>query len=207
MRFIMVSTFFMAWVFYEMSGGSDFVPPSQRDSGLVAAAEAAELSPAKAARAASGDAIATRAAASPAVDGLSFATMKTAPARQQPTDQAELLQASVSAEPRNVGEGSLKVIALARTEPTEPETKPLATVEEASVEKAAVFTDPDMRRVTGSTVNMRNGPGTRYNVLDQLNAGDLVEVLQDPGNGWVKLRAKDSGRVGWMSDSLLAFAE
>ena len=30
-----------------------------------------------------------------------------------------------------------------------------------------------------------------------------VEVIRDNGDGWVKLRVLDSGRVGWMADFLL----
>jgi hypothetical protein len=204
MRFILVSTFFMAWVFYEMSGGSDFVPASQRDTGLVASAEASDIPAAQAAKAeadtTANEPIATRSAASPAVDGLIFATMKPAAA----SDQAELLNASATAEPRNVGEGSLKVIALPGTVKPQPASAPAA---QATVEKAAVFAAPEMRRVAGSSVNMRNGPGTSYDVLDRLGEGDLVEVLQDTGDGWVKLRVEDTGRIGWMADFLLASAE
>lgn len=205
MRFITVSLFFMGIVFYEMSGGADFVPPSQRDS-VAASAVAVEDQPAMAANAAEPDAadlegnaedVTTRAAASPAVDGLSFATMTP----QKLPVEAEVIQASAPAAPeapRNVGEGSLKVLAVARPAAPEPAV---------SEEKVAAVAPRDIRQVTGSSVNMRNGPGTRYDVLGRLGEGDRVEVLQDPGKGWVKLKVEETGRVGWMADFLLAYAE
>jgi len=61
----------------------------------------------------------------------------------------------------------------------------------------------DIREVTAARVNMRNGPGQTFNVLAKLTAGQQVEILQDPGDGWVKLRVVDNGRVGWMADFLL----
>lgn len=61
----------------------------------------------------------------------------------------------------------------------------------------------DLREVTAARVNMRNGPGQKFDVVAKLTSGEQVEILQDPGNGWVKLRVADSGRVGWMADFLL----
>lgn len=62
---------------------------------------------------------------------------------------------------------------------------------------------PDLRQVTGGRVNMRNGPGTGFSVVWQLRRGETVEVLSDPGQGWVKLKVVESDRVGWMSDDFL----
>lgn len=61
----------------------------------------------------------------------------------------------------------------------------------------------DTRKVAGNHVNMRNGPGTSYSVVERLSRGQAVEVLSDPGNGWLKLRVSDSGRIGWMAEFLV----
>ena len=68
---------------------------------------------------------------------------------------------------------------------------------------AAVANDNDLREVTASRVNLRNGPGTKYSVLDKLVRGDEVQVLSDNGDGWIKLRVKSSNQVGWMADYLV----
>lgn len=61
----------------------------------------------------------------------------------------------------------------------------------------------DIRAVNGDLVNMRNGPGTNFSVLARLNRDTRVEVLADPGDGWVKLRPLNGGPAGWMADYLL----
>mmetsp|Transcript_28995 Transcript_28995/g.55613 ORF Transcript_28995/g.55613 Transcript_28995/m.55613 type:complete len:187 (+) Transcript_28995:148-708(+) len=62
----------------------------------------------------------------------------------------------------------------------------------------------EIRAVSGNSVNVRGGPGTNYSVVNRLVRGDEVEVLQDPGNGWVKLRPVTGGPIGWMADFLLS---
>ena len=68
----------------------------------------------------------------------------------------------------------------------------------------AAEASPDTRSVTGDLVNVRGGPGTDFTVVNQLSRGDMVEILDDPGNGWVQLRDPVSGTVGWMADFLLS---
>lgn len=82
-------------------------------------------------------------------------------------------------------------------EPPKPQDDPaITTIDETPA--------PDIRTVAGSRVNMRMGPATSYNVVLRLTRGTRVLVLQEPGNGWVKLRVEESGRVGWMASRLLA---
>ena len=68
---------------------------------------------------------------------------------------------------------------------------------------AAAADGIDIRAVSGDRVNVRDGPGTNYSVVNQLVRGDKVEVLQDAGDGWVKLRPVDGGPVGWIASFLL----
>jgi uncharacterized protein YgiM (DUF1202 family) len=62
----------------------------------------------------------------------------------------------------------------------------------------------DIRTVKGERVNMRSGPGTDYDVVDQLAQSTRVEVLTDDGNGWVELRPVDGGPTGWIAAFLLS---
>ena len=57
--------------------------------------------------------------------------------------------------------------------------------------------------MTATRVNLRNGPSTQYNVILKLTQGTRVEILQEPGNGWVKLKVAENGRIGWMASRLL----
>ncbi len=61
----------------------------------------------------------------------------------------------------------------------------------------------DIRRVSGNTVNMRSGPGTDYEKVGRLSKGTQIAVLEEPGNGWVKLEVLATGETGWMADWLL----
>lgn len=79
----------------------------------------------------------------------------------------------------------------------------VATVE-TPAEPEIAEPEKEVRYVSGNGVNLRLGPSTRYNVIDQLYRGEEVTVLQDPGLGWVKLRREDGGRVGWAASYLVA---
>jgi uncharacterized protein YgiM (DUF1202 family) len=52
---------------------------------------------------------------------------------------------------------------------------------------------------------MRKGPSTTYPVLAQVLKGERLIVLQDPGNGWLKVRTEEN-RIGWMAASLISAA-
>jgi hypothetical protein len=54
-----------------------------------------------------------------------------------------------------------------------------------------------------SAANVRTGPGTSYAVVDQLTAGEIVEVLQcNAANTWCRI--VHPGPDGWVARSLLA---
>ena len=96
-------------------------------------------------------------------------------------------------------------------DPTEPIQRiaglgtslPLGTAMGASTAPEFVVVDTDLRIVTGTRVNVRGGPATSYTVVTQLFQGDEVEVLDDTGDGWVKLRSMSGDVEGWMSDDFL----
>ncbi len=60
----------------------------------------------------------------------------------------------------------------------------------------------DIRSIAGSNANMRSGPGTDFDKVDQLTQGTQVEVLDRRG-AWVELRNMQTGQVGWMADWLI----
>ncbi len=175
----------MGWAFYELSGGADFVPPSQRDGGeQVAAASAATDAD-----------TASRSATSPATADLTFARASTQgqvatakPAVAKTRSQPKPQPASVNAP--DIGEGTLEVRAIEMPEPQQAAAP-------------AIKLGHDVRKVNADYVNMRAGPGTQHDVLTQLREGDRVEVLEDSGNGWVQLRETGTGREGWVADFLL----
>jgi SH3-like domain-containing protein len=86
----------------------------------------------------------------------------------------------------------------------DPAAAPTARAAPAPTEDASDTPAPDIRTITASRVNMREGPGTQYGVLGRLTLGDEVEVLSDPGTGWVRLRPLAGGPEGWMADFLVS---
>ena len=73
------------------------------------------------------------------------------------------------------------------------------------VKASALTAEPgkDIREVTGNRVNLRRGPGTDYSAVGKLRQGEQVLVLSDDGDGWLKLRVVETGRIGYMADFLL----
>lgn len=62
----------------------------------------------------------------------------------------------------------------------------------------------DLRRITGTSVNMRSGPGTGYGVMGRVTRGTEVEVLESYNAGWLRLRVVESSNVGWVAASLVS---
>ncbi|WP_372884460.1 SH3 domain-containing protein [Shimia sp.] len=196
-RFVLLSFAFLGWAFFEVSGGGDFAPePPER----IARFEALEAERAQAARKAEQArraaiaekarlAEAERAAMRMASLDLGGNGAATSPTAMPPLTRRHTLVSQPVATPEDQ-----------RADLTpSPEALRAAEVEAAALAELA----KDVRSVRGSRVNMRGGPGVGYSVLATLGRGDRVEVLQDPGSGWVKLKVIDSGRIGWMSARLL----
>ncbi len=55
--------------------------------------------------------------------------------------------------------------------------------------------------MTGDTVNLRDGPGTNFNVVDRLTRGTVIAVLDTGPDGWVYVEI--NGLTGWMSSDFL----
>ncbi|WP_169726449.1 SH3 domain-containing protein [Desulfotruncus alcoholivorax] len=55
--------------------------------------------------------------------------------------------------------------------------------------------------VKNDTLNVRNGPGTTYNIVKQVKAGDKLEVVSN-SNNWYKVKLPD-GNTGWVAGWLV----
>jgi hypothetical protein len=193
MKAFIASNFIVLFAaFYVMSGGPDFVPN--------------EVSPFAEGRAA------------PEIPTV-VASAEPAPAAQPSQNQivlasaAKIAPAPVSSASKDfgvatqalatIGEQTDKAIAL--TAPVEAATRASVDLTSLAVTAPEKVEEPilDMRKVVASRVNMRNGPGTRFDVITTLNRDEEVEVLRGADGGWVRLRTQ-SGRVGWMAERLLS---
>jgi len=52
--------------------------------------------------------------------------------------------------------------------------------------------------VTGSRVNVREGPSTDYTVLGKVVYGEAAEIVSDPNAEWVKIRIEGDGVEGFI---------
>lgn len=197
-RFIFVTFAFLGSAFYFLSGGADYAPVpnsiqarAQTEGSTLFAWPAPTPKVAQARRAkasldtadATGNNTVSRAAAS--LNDLSLAAKAQAGAVRLHLASADSHQFSAPQPPR------------ATSQPGK------ATSTATAHEVTATSMVADVRKVTGSSVNMRSGPGTKFGRLAHLKGGTRVAVLRDPGNGWLKIRALETGRVGWMADWLV----
>jgi hypothetical protein len=194
-RFMIVTFAFLAVAFYELSGGADYRPADGSRQAMALTQpkliKTAKITPVK-------TTIPAVQPASETVITFASASADISGAVAQPLSGKTLVAANIITPVAGVlAFDTAKALDL---------TTPAATPVILDITSAAVNV-ADFRRVTGSRVNMRMGPGTTYDVMASLLRDDRVEVLQDPGDGWVKLRVVDSGRVGWMADFLLVTAD
>ncbi len=60
---------------------------------------------------------------------------------------------------------------------------------DGTVVPAAQGTEPEQKRglITASALNVRSGPATTYDKVATLKAGNVVDIVSDPGNGWYEV--------------------
>ena len=52
--------------------------------------------------------------------------------------------------------------------------------------------------VTGSRVNVREGPSTDYGIMGKVIYGEAAEIISDPNSDWVKIRIEGDGVEGFI---------
>lgn len=228
-RLIAVTFAFLGWSFYELSGGSEYQPLDGSRQHIAALKRAkAEAALVRQARIDAEQDARVASAVWPAGDGMSkagisplgFAVLGGA---SSDTDADTVTRASVDLDslPRitvtravavqDAGAAKVERVTLTSAGATPQAVTPQsATPDQVAQVIKASLAEPmetrDIRQISGNRVNMRMGPGTKYSVAAKLDRGTEVEVLQSPGNGWLKLRVQDSGRVGWMAEYLVTAA-
>ena len=181
-RLIIVSFLGLGFAFYELSGGSDFQPPELENRVLAESSTDQEV-------------------IDPFVradqNNSQFALLdKTEAPTQDFVDEAngeEVVGRALWDVPA-LGSDSLNLGAVQAS---------LVSLDLAEAPVNVSATVEDVRAVSGNRVNLRNGPGTQYGVLSKLTRGEKVEILQEPGNGWLKLRVVETNRIGWLAASLV----
>lgn len=213
-RYIFLSFVFLAWAFYELSGGADFEPDLRVETAEAEVTAPKTTPPTAIERVRM--ARATQAAELVATDAIAEETLPALTPVAEPTAISEREVATAVAEPavqrprRARGPDlSTGLSQFADDEATEirvaaVETPTPAPAPEAIPVRAPVSEAADMRKVVATRVNMRAGPGTDHDILDRLRRGQDVEVLGDNGLGWLRIRTLPEDRVGWIAQRLVS---
>lgn len=223
-RLIILSFLVMGWVFYELSGGAEFEPrgvrPPKPERQVAAARPAPPLKldpPVLAPRKFRMD--------DPDAEVISQERRIAALKAQQEERAARLAEirgelgdslgngyggglvfypgpgSAGGAEAGSAGAGGIELSSLEQGAAGLHEAAPAPAA--APAPPAVPEPEPDIREVTGTRVNMRDGPGTIYAVTARLNIGHEVEVLGDSGTGWLRLRTMPERQIGWVAASLI----
>lgn len=207
-RYIFLSFLFMGWMFYELSGGADFESPSSKQAALSEPAsipkveteyEVAELMTAKPEPAVrletptKLDRAAGPILASATEELIVDAGATEIPATTETVTSGIVMSSGWLTDLQDQTVSTDTVFSLASLAPL-PEVTPTTASQDAIW---------GTRIVKGSRVNVRSGPGTDHSVVSSLTGGMEVQVLNDPGTGWIEMRHTDSETVGWMAASLL----
>ncbi|MCG7522061.1 SH3 domain-containing protein [Ruegeria sp. Ofav3-42] len=196
-RLIVITFAALGWCFYVVSGGPDFEPRGQRSEQPVRVATAPKPAPATANKAE--DLVTNVAAVTPTVRlQPNPATEEIVQIVPEPASLQSLSGISVFDDPSaNITLASLEDGVAGLRQITEDVTQEAAETD--------VIPEPekDIREISGTRVNMRDGPGTIYPIIGKATIGQKVEVLSDSGTGWLRLRVLPAQQVGWISASLV----
>ena len=198
-RFILLTFGFLGWAFYEMSGGADFEPKNAQ----MAASTATENEPKQ---------VVVADEPAPADPIQIKKVTKTTPVDTTPPGFDDTAKADETRRVSlNLTTEAAKKVPVTYV-PVNPGNTTASDDTPAIIPSLIVPNDPgiaqvpvggNIREVTGSSVNVRGGPGTDYGIVTKLGRGDTVEIIQDNGDGWVRMRPLDGGPEGWMADFLL----
>ena len=232
-HFIIASFLLMGWTFYQLSDGADFRPPQAVI--MAKAARAIQTAPAPAPRQQSVKAttlVASPAVVARARPDTSpvpaFLQVKSDPP-VDPATAALTAEADINTAVRlgQIRTGFGRGLDLFSDENPIDQPLMLASLEQGAAgliaaplpestsdtqPGPATWTPPpadiraDIREITGTRVNMRDGPGTIYPVISRLTIGHEVEVLGESGTGWLRLRILPENLTGWISASLISKA-
>ena len=190
--FILLTFGFLGFAFYEMSGGAEFEPASARVADAAPVADPAPKveEPVQIAEAAptTGTALINSASITK-IDSSTSVTRAS-------LNLADVSEATAQEEQETATAAVVKVIDSADT----PQIILPSLIATTDTRPSG---DGDVRVVSGNRVNVRGGPSTNYGVVSKLTRGDEVRILEDNGQGWVRMQPVDGGEAGWMADFLL----
>lgn len=184
--FIFLTFGFLGFAFYQMSGGADFEPASAR-----MAADATEATPAPQPAAPAAPVTTAAAASTTKIDSSTSVT-------RVAVDMTTVVSPAEVETPSEPVRSTARVIDSSQT----PQII-LPSLIATSNTNASDTGTRDVRIVSGNRVNVRGGPSTDYGIVSKLGRGDEVRILEENGDGWVRMQPLGGGEAGWIADFLL----
>jgi len=184
--FILLTFGFLGFAFYQMSGGSEFEPASvrleQAEPAVQEITEAAQAPAPSPTETATATASITKIDSTPSVTRVALNLTDVVTAAAQATQPAETPTTA------RILDSS--------------ETPQIILPSLITTTNLDAFSG-DIRTVSGNSVNVRGGPSTNYGIVSKLERGETVRILEDNGDGWVRMQPLEGGEAGWMADFLL----
>ncbi|SEP70701.1 SH3 domain-containing protein [Loktanella sp. DSM 29012] len=181
-KFIIGTFAILAFAFYELSGGADFVPEER-------IAQAPAVQPEE-----------------PDTQTVAAAPVPDLPEQPTRADTAELTQ--VAAQPVTASQQEAAALPVA-TPSTGSTTEVIGIDTQPTFASLSGTGGADLgainpiREVAARAVNMRSGPSTAFDVIDTLPQGTQAEIMDSDGTGWVRVYIPGTGQTGWMAERLL----
>lgn len=218
---------FLGWGYYEASGGADFQPGAASAGTEVAQADISVPEPAGEPVAGPARQPAAYASVQHRVESALLVALRDAPGATEAAKEP-LKAVALSAVTRETPFAPERPVALDTTPRPKPKPDLSPRIDERATAAApetslrprlrpvSETAGPDMpvistrggaeagHEVIVAGANLRMGPGTNFPVLDTLEQGTRVRFLRKGEDGWVKLKAADHGRIGWMAGYLIA---
>lgn len=194
-KFILVSFGILGLAFYELSGGTDFIPEERPRTAEAAAVAEPEIS---------------------AEDILAIASRDAPQTDISITDNGSVTLASTSeialdgvtarlSQPLLSGDDDVAPDVSFASLSVSPDGAPVAFSEQGRV--IDPFAEPsglDIRTVDASALNVRAGPSTTDQVVGRLSQFEIVDVLEETPDGWALIRIEGDGIEGWVASRFLA---
>lgn len=196
-KFILLTFAVLGVMFYDLSGGADFVPEAPPREAVAEAPPAPEVT--------AEDILASVNDETPQGDIVvrdnGTVTLASAPdpgASGIDGVAARLAQPVISADAGpSVGFASLSV---------SPDGAPVAAgadIVETGAAPPAVEAGPDFRSVEVAALNVRSGPSTSDEVIGRLEQFEIVSVLEETEDGWSRILIEGDGIEGWVASRFL----
>lgn len=197
-RYIFVALLLMAWAYWELSGGASFAPEAQDVAEGTDEADEAVTDT---------DIPPPQDTATPEATGQDAAQPEPAPEVAQ-SDADDSPPVAALEQPGEEGQAAdpvdegLNSAAAFEANPLTTADQPPEPSPETAPDADLADAPADLRVVTGDRVNLREGPSTSFEVVDQLDSGTIIEVIE-ARDGWAHVQMQGTTQNGWMSADFL----